>query len=278
VSEPLEFRILGPLEVAGDDGPLELPADKPRALLAVLLLSQGQVVSVDRIVDELWGEQPPPTAAKNVQGYIARLRRVLGNGTLLTHAPGYALSVHALDATRFQALVEEARHEEPAAAAPRLAQALALWRGPAFADFAYEPFAQDEIRRLEESRLSAPEDRVEADLALGRHEEVVVELESLARAHPLRERLQGQRLIALYRCGRQAEALEAYRTTRRRLVDELGVEPGPELKDLERMILEQDPSIEAPRRESRRIAGARKLGRRSVLTRSRACWQSPGSR
>ena len=175
-------------------------------------------MSVDRLVDELWGERPPPTAAKNVQGYVARLRRVLGDGALLTQAPGYALRVDALDATRFQALVEEARHEEPVTAARRLEEALALWRGPALADFAYEPFAQEEIRRLDESRLSALEDRIEADLALGRHEEVVGELESLAREHPLRERLQRLRLLALYRCGRQADALEAYRTTRRRLV------------------------------------------------------------
>jgi len=190
---------------------------------------------------------------------------VLGNGALVTQAPGYALCVEALDAQRFQALVEEARHEEPAVAAPRLEQALALWRGPPLADFAYEQFAQDEIRRLEELRLSALEDRIEADLALGRHEEVVAELESLAREHPLRERLQGLRLIALYGCGRQAEALEAYRTTRRRLVDELGVEPGPELKELERRILEQDPSLEPPWREGRPAAAARRLGRRGAV-------------
>ena len=265
MTEPLEFRILGPLEVARGDGPLELPAGKPRALLAVLLLHRGEVVSVDRLVDDLWGEQPPPTAAKNVQGYVARLRRVLGDGALQTQAPGYALRVEELDAARFQALVEEARHEEPAAAAPRLAQALALWRGPPLADFAYVPFAQDEIRRLEELRLSALEDRIEADLALGRHEQMVAELDSLAREHPLRERLQGLRLIALYRCGRQAEALEAYRTTRRRLVEELGVEPGPELKELERRVLAHDRALEAPRRERAPAATARKLGRRGVV-------------
>jgi ABC-type transport system substrate-binding protein/DNA-binding SARP family transcriptional activator/DNA-binding beta-propeller fold protein YncE len=264
VSRPLEFRILGPLEVASDAGPLELPAGKPRALLAVLLLRRGEVVSVDRLVDELWGERPPPTAAKNVQGYVARLRRILGDGALLTQAPGYALRVEALDAARFQALLEEARHEEPAAAATRLEEALALWRGPALADFAYEPFAQDEIRRLEELRLSALEDRIEADLALGRHEEVVAELESLAREHGLRERMQRLRLIALYRCGRQSEALEAYRTTWRRLVDELGVEPGPELKELERMILEHDPALESPRRPGPVVAAARRLGSRDV--------------
>jgi ABC-type transport system substrate-binding protein/DNA-binding SARP family transcriptional activator/DNA-binding beta-propeller fold protein YncE len=265
VSRPLQFRILGPLEVARDDGPLDLPAGKPRALLAVLLLHQGEVVSVDRLVDELWGEAPPPTAAKNVQGYVARLRRVLGNGTLVTRAPGYALRVEALDAARFQTLVEEARHEEPAGAAPRLEEALALWRGPPLADFAYEPFAQDEIRRLEELRLSALEDRIVADLALGRHEGVVAELESVAREHPLRERLQGLRVIALYRCGRQAEALEAYRSTRRRLVDDLGLEPGPELKELERRILEHDPSLEAPRREGRSVPAVSKLSRRSAV-------------
>jgi DNA-binding SARP family transcriptional activator len=215
-------------------------------------------------VDELWGERPPPTAAKNVQGYVARLRRILGDGALLTQAPGYALRVEALDAARFQALLGEARHEEPAAAATRLEEALALWRGPALADFAYEPFAQDEIRRLEELRLSALEDRIEADLALGRHEEVVAELEWLAREHGLRERMQRLRLIALYRCGRQAEALEAYRTTWRRLVDELGVEPGPELKELERMILEHDPVLESPRRVGPRVGAARRLGRRDV--------------
>ena len=264
MSARLEFRILGPLEVAGNDGLLALPAGKPRALLAVLLLARGEVVSVDRLVDELWGERPPPTAAKNVQGYVARLRRVLGDGALLTQSPGYALRVDALDATRFRALVEEARHEEPVTAARQLEEALALWRGPALADFAYEPFAQEEIRRLDESRLSALEDRIEADLALGRHEEVVGELESVAREHQLRERLQRMRLLALYRCGRQADALEAYRTTRRRLVEELGVEPGPELKELERMILEHDPSLGSPRRETRRVVAARRLGRRRI--------------
>jgi len=263
VSRAHEFRILGPLEVAGDDGPLELPAGKPRALLVLLLLHRGEVVSVDRLVDELWGERPPPTAAKNVQGYVARLRRVLGNGELLTQTPGYALRVETLDAAHFEALVDEARHQEPATAAPRLERALALWRGPPLAEFAYEPFAQDEIRRLEELRLAALEDRIEADLALGRHEGVVAELESLAREHPLRERLQGLRLIALYRCGRQADALEAYRTTRRQLVDELGVEPGPELKELERRILEQDPSLDPPPRD-RRVATARTFGRRGI--------------
>src|SRR5919204_2564168 len=266
MSSPLEFRILGPFEVGRNGEPLEIPAGKPRALLAVLLLRAGEVVSVDTLVDELWGEQPPATAAKNVQVYVARLRRALGDGVLVTQAPGYALRVDTeqFDAARFQALVEEARLEEPARAAPRLERALALWRGPPLADFAYEPFAQDEIRRLDDLRLGALEDRVEADLALGRHEAVIGELESLTRAHPLRERLQGLLLLALYRCGRQADALEAYRSTGRRFVGELGVEPSPALRQLERAILEQDPSLEAPPRH-RPPAPVRKIGRRVLV-------------
>jgi ABC-type transport system substrate-binding protein/DNA-binding SARP family transcriptional activator/streptogramin lyase len=267
VNGPLEFRILGPFEVGRNGEPLEVPAGKPRALLAVLLLRAGEVVSVDTLVDELWGEQPPATAAKNVQVYVARLRRALGDGVFVTQAPGYALRVdrEQLDAARFQALVEEARLEEPARAAPRLEEALALWRGPPLADFAYEAFAQDEIRRLEDLRLAALEDRIEADLALGRHEAVIGELESLARAHPLRERLQGLLLLALYRCGRQADALEAYRATRRRFVEELGVEPSPTLRQLERAILEQDPSVEAPRQHRPLAAPMQKISRRSAL-------------
>jgi ABC-type transport system substrate-binding protein/DNA-binding SARP family transcriptional activator/DNA-binding beta-propeller fold protein YncE len=266
VNGPLEFRILGPFEVGRNGESLEVPAGKPRALLAVLLLRAGEVVSVDTLVDELWGEQPPATAAKNVQVYVARLRRALGEGVLVTQSPGYALRVDGeqLDAARFQALVEEARLEEPARAAPRLEKALALWRGPPLADFAYEAFAQDEIRRLDDLRLAALEDRIEADLALGCHEAVIGELEALARAHPLRERLQGLLLLALYRCGRQADALEAYRSTRRRFVEELGVEPSPTLRQLERAILEQDPSLEAPPRH-RAPAPVQRIGRRGIL-------------
>jgi peptide/nickel transport system substrate-binding protein len=269
VSEPLEFRILGPFEVVRDGGLLELPAGKPRALLAILLLHPGEVVSVDTLVDELWGEQPPPTAAKNVQGYVARLRKTLGDDALVTQAPGYALRADGqwLDAARFQELVEEARHEDPAVAAERLRDALSLWRGPPLADFTYESFAQDDIRRLQDLRLTALEDRIEADLALGRHEDVVPELESLVRAHPLRERLQGQQLVALYRCGRQAEALDAYKAARRRFVESLGVEPGPELQSLERAILAQDPSLQAPPRHTRRAPARtrRRIGAREAL-------------
>jgi len=266
VTEPLEFRILGPFEAARSGRVLEIPAGKPRALLALLLLRRGEVVSVDTLVDELWGQTPPQTAAKNVQGYVARLRRALGDGMLATRSHGYALRLDdgALDSARFEALVDQARHDEPAAASDHLREALALWRGPPLADFAYESFAQDEIRRLEHLRLGAFEDRIEADLALGRHEQVMPELESLVAAHPLRERLQGQLLVALYRSGRQAEALEAYRAARRRFVNELGVEPGLELQALERKILQHDPDLQSPARRGRSIAEARthRLGRR----------------
>jgi len=269
VTEPVEFRILGPFEAARSGSVLEIPAGKPRALLAVLLLRRGEVVSVDTLVDELWGETPPQTAAKNVQGYVARLRRALGDGLLATRSPGYALQLDdgALDSARFEALVEQARHDEAAAASAHLREALALWRGPPLADFAYESFAQDEIRRLEHLRLSAVEDRIEADLALGRHEQVLPELESLVAVHPLRERLQGQLLVALYRSGRQAEALEGYRAARRRFVDELGVEPGPELQALERKILQHDPALQLPARADRPSVDVRRrrLGRRGWI-------------
>ena len=269
MSEPVEFRILGPFEAARNGRVIDLPAGKPRALLALLLLRRGEVVSMDALVDELWGESPPQTAAKNVQGYVARLRRTLGDGVLVTRAPGYALQLgdDAIDAARFQAVVEQARHDGPAAASDRLRGALRLWRGQPLADFAYESFAQDEIRRLEDLHLAALEDRIEADLALGRHRDVLPELESLVAAHPVRERLQSQLLVALYRCGRQVDALEAYRTARRRFVDELGVEPGPELQALERKILEHDPSLQAPARRGRPTPKRRprRIGRRGLI-------------
>jgi DNA-binding SARP family transcriptional activator len=250
VSEPLELRILGPFEARRDGRALELPAGKARALLALLLLHRNEVVSVDTLVDGLWGERPPATAAKNVQVYVSHLRKRLGEETLLTQAPGYVLRLEPgqLDADRFLALLEEARGQQPAQSAERLRAALALWRGEPLADFRYDSFAQEEIHRLEELRLAALEERIEAELALGRHEDVLSELESLVRANPLRERLQGQLMLALYRCGRQAEALEAYRAARRRLVEELGLEPSPELQRLERAILAHDSSLAAPPR------------------------------
>jgi YVTN family beta-propeller protein len=253
----MEFRILGPLGVCSEGRELSLGGAKQRALLAVLLLHANEVVSVDRLVDELWGDRPPATAFKVVQVYVSQLRKALrgrrGRGeeerVLVTRAPGYMLCVEPgqLDADRFEGLVDQARQELAAGRARRAAhmllEALALWRGPALADFALDGFAQREIARLEEARISAVEERIEADLALGRHSELVGELESLVSAHPLRERLRGQLMLALYRCGRQAEALAAYRETRRLLVEELGLEPSQALQGLEKAILVQDPLL-----------------------------------
>src|SRR5437667_3909187 len=224
----MEFRILGRIEVTEDDRPLALGAAKQRALLALLLLRANEVVSSDRLVDELWGERPPAKAAKNVQVYVSQLRRLLGDGRLETHGHGYLLRVEpgALDAERFQTLLDEGREALAAGEVERAAEtlhtALAVWRGAALADVAYEQFAQPEIARLEELRLVALEERIEADLALGRHVALVAELEGLVREEPLRERPRAQLMLALYRSGRQAEALEAYQDARRLLVDEVG--------------------------------------------------------
>ena len=253
----MEFRILGPLEVRSEGRELSLGGAKQRALLAVLLLHANEVVSTDRLVDELWGDRPPATASKAVQVYVSQLRKSLrarhGQGEeepiLVTRSPGYMIRVAAgqLDADCFEELVDQGRQELAARRARRAAQvlleALALWRGPALADFASDGFAQSEIARLEEARISAVEERIEADLALGRHSELVGELESLVAAHPLRERFRGQLMLALYRCGRQAEALETYREARRLLVDELGLEPSQALQRLEKAILVQDPAL-----------------------------------
>jgi predicted ATPase/DNA-binding SARP family transcriptional activator len=248
----VEFRILGPLEVLRDGEPLQLGRPKQRALLALLLLRRGETVSTDVLVDRLWGATPPPTAANALQGLVSRLRRLLdaGGTRLVTGAGGYALRCEAeeLDAARFERLVREARSAHAAGrdseAAERYRDALALWRGPALGDFAFDSFAEHEAGRLEELRLAALEERIDADLALRRHAELVPELSALAGEHPVRERLRGQLMLALYRSGRQAEALEAFQEARRTLVDELGIEVGPELRELERAILLQDPSLD----------------------------------
>ncbi len=248
----MEFRILGPLEVSSDTGDVQLGGAQKRALLAVLLLHANEAVSVERLVDELWPESPPKTAEKTVRVYVSQLRNALDDGRLERHGRGYMLRLDGddLDAARFEALLTEGRDQlaagEPDRAAVTLTNALALWRGPPLADFAYEPFAQTAIARLEQRRLVCLEERIEADLALARHEDVIAELEELVRDHPLRERLRGQLMLALYRSGRQAEALEVYRDGRRLLVDELGIEPGEELRRLERAILEQDASLAGP--------------------------------
>jgi DNA-binding SARP family transcriptional activator len=249
----VEFRILGPLEVVENGRTLPLGSRKQRALLALLVLHAGEVVSRDRLIDELWHGEPPPAAEVTLRSHISRLRSTLGAEHLLSRQPGYVLVLapEELDATRFERLRAEGRDAlaqgRPAEAGDRLRDALALWRGSVLADVAYEPFAQGEIARLEDLRLAALEERIEADLALGRHAALVGELEALVTEHPLRERLCGQLMLALYRSGRQAEALESYQEARRLLTQELGLEPSEALKELQRAILAHDPSLEAPR-------------------------------
>jgi DNA-binding SARP family transcriptional activator len=245
----VDFRILGPLEVSRDGRPVAVGGQRQKALLCLLLLHANEVVSADRLVDELWRGAPSATAGKALQVYVSRLRKALGADALETRAPGYRIRIEdgALDLWRFERLAGEGTHAlaagDPARASASLQKALALWRGPAIADVMYEPFAQAEAARLEELRLSCLEDRLEADLALGHHAGVVGELEALVDRHRSRERLRGQLMLALYRSGRQAEALEIYRETRRTLVEELGIQPGPELQSLEREILNQDPRL-----------------------------------
>jgi predicted ATPase/DNA-binding SARP family transcriptional activator len=253
----MEFRLLGPLEVYEDGGHvLPLGAPKQRALLALLLLQANEVVLGDRLIDGLWGESPPPSAANMLQGYVSRLRRLLeperrrgANSVLLTRAPGYLLRVEPeeIDANRFERLfvqAQAARDADPVQATALLREALALWRGPPLADFAFDSFAQAEIARLEELRLAALVERIDLDLALGRDAELVGELEKLVAEWPLQERLRGQLMLALYRSGRPGDALALYRDTRRLLVEELGMEPGRRLRELEQAILQADPGLD----------------------------------
>jgi DNA-binding SARP family transcriptional activator len=231
-----------------------LEGAKLRALLVLLLLHANEVVPSDRLIDDLWSGSPPSTAANALQVYVSRLRKLLGREALMTRSPGYLLHVEPdqVDALRFERLVEGAREAledgSPGPALTALEEALSLWQGTPLSDFVYESFAQGEINRLEELRRAALEERLEAHLALGRGADLVGELETLVAEHPLRERLRGQLMLALYRSGRQAEALEVYQRTRRLLVEELGIEPSPSLQRLEAAILRQDPSLEAPPR------------------------------
>jgi YVTN family beta-propeller protein len=248
----VEFRLLGRFEVVEGDRPVALGGPKQRALLAVLLLRRGEAVSSDRLIDEIWGEQPPASANKIVQGYVSHLRKALGDGLLVTRGRGYLLRTEPgqTDADRFEALAGQGRQAlergDALTAAAVLREALGVWRGPALADFAYAQFAQAEIARLEESRVAALEDRIDADLALGEQTRLVGELEGLVREHPLREHLRGQLMLALYRSGRQADALQAYQDARRELLDGLGLEPGGALQELERAILAHDPGVDLP--------------------------------
>jgi YVTN family beta-propeller protein len=258
-SAVIEFHILGPLEVVTNGQPLALGGSKQRAVLAVLLLHANEAVSVDRLIDALWGDRAPAGAVQTVRVHISRLRKSLngggraGNGQsiLLTTSGGYELRIddESLDLARFERLATEGQRTlgtDPRRASELLSEALAIWRGPALSDLAYEPFAQTEAARLEELRVAALEDRLEADLELGRHAAVATEADTLVAEHPLRERLRRLQMLALYRCGRQAEALDAYRKARETLVEEIGVEPGPDLRELHEAILRQDPTLGPP--------------------------------
>jgi DNA-binding SARP family transcriptional activator len=260
----VEFRILGPLEVDRNGESLPLGGAKQRGLLAILLLNANEVVSTDRLIDELWGEEAPDTAAKALQVHVSQLRKVLepdrkpgeSGRILVTRQPGYLIQLESgqLDLSHFEHLAAEGRRAlaagDPGLATRTLREALALWRGAPLADLAYADFVQREAPRLEGLRLTVLEDRIQADLDSGRHAEIIGELERVVAKEPLRERPRAQLMLALYRAGRQAEALDAYREARQVLVDELGIEPGRELKELEAAVLAQDPSLAAPvRRE-----------------------------
>jgi predicted ATPase/DNA-binding SARP family transcriptional activator len=277
----MEFRILGSLEALAEGRDVAPAGSKRRALLALLLLHVNETLSIDRLIDELWGERPPATAARTVQAHVSRLRKALGaggdngtDGVIVTRERGYQLVLdpEQLDSYRFERLVAVGRRElamgDPKRAAAAFESALSLWRGTPLADLAYEPFAQPEIARLEDLRVAALEELNEAKLALGRHSELVGELEALIGEHPYRERLRAQLMLALYRCERQADALQAYQDARRTLVEEVGIEPGERLHELERAILAQDPALavsaaEAAEPAARRlpVPATRTLGR-----------------
>jgi YVTN family beta-propeller protein len=292
----MDYQILGPLEVREGGRLVALGGDKQRALLAILVLHRNEVVSADRLIDDLWGESPPASAIGTLQAYVSRLRKVLdaarvasdapdgdpaessANGALLTRGHGYLLRVAPgeLDLDRFGELVEQGRNalaaDKPEDAARALREGLGLWRGPPLADFVYEPFAQAPIAQLDELRLGALEERIEADLALGRDRELVGELRTLVERHPLQERLRGQLMLALYRSGRQAEALEVYQEFRRELSEQLGLDPGPGLQQLELAILARAPSLATQARNGEAAgsapdsrAHARKAGDRARL-------------
>jgi SARP family transcriptional regulator, regulator of embCAB operon len=249
----IEFRILGPIEVRVDDAPLRIGGPRQRALLAFLLLSANEVVSRDRLIDELFGEARPESADHTLRVQVSRLRKALGASSehrLVASPPGYQLRVEPgeLDLHVFEQLLAAGRRaleeRDAARAVRKLRTAEKLWRGRPLADLEFEPFARLEVERLEELRLAAVEARIEAELALGRDAALVPELEALVGEHPLRERLRSQLMLALYRCGRQADALETYRVGRSLLARELALEPSPRLRELEQAILRQEPALE----------------------------------
>jgi len=246
----MDFLVLGPLELVMAGAPIRLTARRQRALLAALLLRAGTVVAADTLIEALWGSDPPDSAASVLRLYVSNVRRCLPPGRLVTRSPGYVLLVEEgeLDAERFEALFADGR-STLAEGSPRLARsllgrALSLWRGAALADLAVESFAREAADRLEELRLQCLEERLAADLELGRHREVLAELELLVATNPLRDRLRTQLMLALYRSGRQADALACYRRGRDVLIKEHGLDPGTELRELERRILQQDESLD----------------------------------
>jgi YVTN family beta-propeller protein len=267
----VSFRLLGPVEAQGEAGPIALGSGKQRALLAVLLLHANRPVTRETLIDALWGERPPASAHHALDVYVSRLRKALGDGDLLATRPGgYVLRADAgqIDVLRFEELVAAAREAPPAEAARLLREALALWQGPALADLRDEPGARIEGERLEELRLDAQEELHDAELALGRHAALVPELQAHVARHPLRERPRRQLMLALYRSGRQADALAAYHDARSTLVEELGVDPSPELRALERAILDQDPALApppAPREPEPHALPPRRRRRRGAL-------------
>jgi len=263
----MDYRILGPLEVREAGRPVDLRRQKPRALLAFLLLRPGRLVSTDVLVDALWGERPPPTAAAALRNYVSQLRGVLGTEIVRSRPGGYLLDVapEEIDLVRFEALAAEGRRVTGQGRVEKLREALALWRGPPLADLS-EGFAIDEGRRLEELRAAALEDLVDSELALGSRADLVGDLEPLIADNPFRERLRGQLMLALYRGGRQAEALEVYRQTRRMLLDELGIEPGEALRELEQSILRQDPALTPPAPRLEQEPAATQEERRKTVT------------
>ena len=253
----VDYRLLGPLEALVDGRAAELGPPRHRCVLVLLLTQPNTVVPVHHIVDELWGDDPPASAVNLVQGAVSQLRKVLGKDTIATRGSGYALRVEpdALDLQRFERLAQAGSmaldDDRPEEALAELSEALSLWRGPALADLADEALVLSVASRLEELRLLARERRLEAELALGRHADVLADIRALVAEHPLRERVHGLLMVALYRCGRQADALEAYRVARAALVEELGISPGPALQELEGQILRQDPDL-LPRMPGRR--------------------------
>jgi SARP family transcriptional regulator, regulator of embCAB operon len=278
VTAPLTARLLGPLEIEHAGRLVAVGGRAQRALLARLLLDANRTVSVDRLVEDIWGERAPASAPKMVQIYVSTLRKVLPEGMLVTRSPGYAIEISpdAVDVMRFERLLDRGQAALAAGssktASELLSEALSLWRGPALDEFD-EPFAALEARRLEELHLAAVENRIDADLELGIGTSLIGELEALVARHPLRERPRSQLMVALYRAGRQVDALAGYREFRQLLSDELGIEPSPAVRHLEQRILQHDPTLDAP--VSERPERVPRLVRARAVLQGTVAWSNP---